>query len=319
MSTHFPHQFPDDSSNHQLLLSPALKSETIKRAQEGLEAARLLNSKAIVQKSLDQTEAFTQGKSSLKLRGWIRWVFIHSIIHSLFRVKVEYLAPFPSQPVILAPNHLSHIDPFLILSEIPDQPYYYILGDARSLYNKFWKRIFLRLSGGTIPLERIWKEELAVIEAAKTGDEHLTELAAAIEQDVPQGNSIQSLRRLERIIQGILAKQQGIILFPEGRLGMKEAELCLPLKRGTVIYALRYGVPIVPVGIIGTKDLYLYKELTLRFGKPLIFPQIHRPLPEDVQGALETLQAAMIELLPENHQEPNELKLFRHFLNHMLW
>ncbi len=319
MSTRFPHQYPDDSSNHQLLLSSPSKPETIKRAKQGLEAARLLESKEIVEKSLAQTEAFTQEKSSLKLRGWIRWVFIRSIIHSLFRVKVEYLDPFPSQPVILAPNHLSHIDPFLILSEIPDQPYYYILGDARSLYNKFWKRIFLRFSGGTIPLERIWKEELAIIEAAKSGDEHLTELATAIEQDVPKGNSIQGLRRLDRIIQGIFSQKQGIIIFPEGRLGMKEAELSLPFKRGTVIYALRHGIPIVPVGIIGTKDLYWYKELTLRFGKPLTFPQTNRPKPNEIQMALESLQAAILELLPENYQEPNELKLFRHFLNHMLW
>lgn len=319
MSTSLPPQSSDASSNRQFLLLPPLTPETIKRAREGLEAARLLNAEGIVQKSLYQTEVLTHEKSDLKRRGWIRWLCIRTVIHSLFRVKVEHLDRLSSQPVIIAPNHLSHIDPFLILSEIPYQPYYYILGDARTLYNKFWKRVFLRYSGGTIPIERIWKEELAVLEAAKAGEEHLTELAAAIEQEVPKGNSIQSLRRLDRIVQGIFAQNQGIIMFPEGRLGFQEAELFLPLKLGTVIYALKTGVPILPVGIIGTKNLYLYKELTLRFGEPLRFPKINRPQPKDIQIVLETLQAAILDLLPQNYQEPDELKLFRNFLNHMLW
>lgn len=305
-------------SNHQPLVLPSLTPEIVQRARQGLEAAQLLKAEAIVEKSLHQTEVFIQQKSNLKRRGWIRWLCIRTVIRSLFRVKVEGLDHLPKQPVIIAPNHLSHIDPFLILSEIPDQPYYYILGDARSLHNKVWKRIFLRFSGGTIPIERIWKEEIAVLEAAKAGEEDLIELAAAIEQDVPKGNSIQSLRRLDRIVQGVIAQKKGIIIFPEGRLGFQEGQLFLPLKRGTVIYALKTGVPIVPVGIMGTKNLYLYKELTIRFGQPLTFPQIDRPKPKDIKMALETLEAALFDLLPQNYQEPNELKLFSHFLNRML-
>ncbi|MDY7020291.1 MAG: 1-acyl-sn-glycerol-3-phosphate acyltransferase, partial [Cyanobacteriota bacterium] len=222
-------------------------------------------------------------------------------------------------PVILAPNHLSHIDPFLILSEIPSQPFYYIFGDARSLYNKFWKRVFLNFSGGNIPIERIWKEEVAVMEAAKAGDKALIELATAIEQEIPKGNSVQSLRRLERIVQGIYAQKQGILIFPEGRLGLKEGELFLPLKRGTIIYALKTGFPIIPVGIIGTRNLYLYKELTIRFGEPIIFPKMNRPKSKDIKMALETLEKSLIDLLPKNYQEPKGIKLFGKFLNHMLW
>ncbi|WP_413166958.1 lysophospholipid acyltransferase family protein [Capilliphycus salinus ALCB114379] len=316
MNTNVPSQ---PLSKTQPLILPPLTQDTITRAQQGLEAAQLLNAEAIVEKSLHQTEVLIQQKSSLKLRGWIRWLCIRSLIRSLFRVKIEGRDRLPKEPVIIAPNHLSHIDPFLILSEIPYQPYYYILGDARTLYNKFWKRIFLRFSGGTIPIERIWKEEIAVLEAAQAGEEHLTELAAAIERDVHKGNSIQSLRRLERIVQGLFAENKGILIFPEGRLGLQEGELFLPLKRGTVIYALKTGIPILPVGIIGTKNLYLYKELTIRFGQPLIFPQNNRPKPKDIQMALDTLQAALLDLLPKNYQEPDEVKLFSNFLNHMLW
>jgi 1-acyl-sn-glycerol-3-phosphate acyltransferase len=232
---------------------------------------------------------------------------------------VEYPERIPTAPALLAPNHLNHIDPFLLLSELPARPYYYILGDARTLYNKWWKRQFLRLSKGVIPLDRLWNEEMAVIEGAKQGVSDLADLAAAIEQYVPNGSSIETLRRLDRIVQAIFARGDGILIFPEGGLGTVEGQLRLPLKRGAVIYALRAGVPIVPVGIIGTQDLYFRKELTIRFGEPLIFPQSSRPKPREVQAALDTLQAALMDLLPKDYREPSGLKLLRFFLNHMFW
>jgi 1-acyl-sn-glycerol-3-phosphate acyltransferase len=175
------------------------------------------------------------------------------------------------------------------------------------------------MAGGTIPIQRIWKEEIAVIRAATAGKKSLESLAHAIEQDIPTGTSIHSLRRLDRIVQGLLATGYGMIIFPEGRLGSEEGQLCIPLKRGTIIYALRSGVPIVPVGIIGTNNLYFQKELTIRFGQPLIFPKTHRPQPQDVRTVSQRLQQAMVDLLPQDYREPNEIKLFSHFLNHMLW
>lgn len=110
-----------------------------------------------------------------------------------------------------------------------------------------------------------------------------------------------------------------MILFPEGRLGTAEAQLHLPLKRGTVIYALRAGVPIIPIGLIGTHDLYLGKELTIRVGEPLHFPQTTRPNRQEVDIALEKLQNAMLALLPTDYPEPTGLKLLRYLLNHILW
>jgi len=151
--------------------------------------------------------------------------------------EVEYLERIPTTPALLAPNQLNHIDPFLLLSELPARPYYHILGDARTLYNKWWKRQLLRLTKGVIPLERLWSEGIAVIESA---------------------------------------------------------------------------VPIVPVAIIGTQNLYFKKELTICFGQPLIFPQCNRPKPHEVQAALMTL-------LPQDYREPNEVKLLSDFLNRMFW
>lgn len=298
---------------------PPLTPATIKRVKEGVAASRDRTVRQCIQNTFDNLETIVQGGCDCRASGWLRRWVMRSLIHTFFRVRVEHPERIPKQPAILAANHLSHIDPFLILSEVPAHPYYYIPGDARTLYNRWWKRQLLGWAGGVIPLERRWKEEMAVIEAAKAGRNDLAELAAAIEQDVPTGADLHTLRWIDRAVQAILARGDGMMIFPEGKLGSVEGELQLPLARGVAIYALRAGVPIVPVALIGTQDLYLGKELTIRFGEPLHFPQCDRPKPQEVKTVLEALQNALMALLPKDYQEPNGLKLLRYFLNHFFW
>lgn len=306
----------DRSIPHPLVLPPLTK-ETIQRAREGVAYARNDRANEAIVEALLSAEVLAESGSQEKISGEVRRKVLRTLIHTLFQIKVEFPERIPQTPALIAANHLNHIDPFLLLSELPANPFYHILGDARTLYNNSWKRLFLRLAKGVIPLQRIWKEEIAVISGAKAGREDLAELADDIQQYVPQANSIETLRRLDRIVQGIFTRGDGIILFPEGRLGSAEGELQLPLKRGAAIYALRSGVPIVPVALIGTQDLYLRKELTLRFGEALIFPQSHRPKSKEIQAVLDELQAALLALLPKDYHEPEEPKLLRHFLNRM--
>lgn len=300
-------------------LLPPVTPATIQRVKEGLDAARDRTVRQCIQKAFDNIEAIAQGGGDRRASGWLRRWVLRSLIHTFFRVRVEHPERIPQEPAILAANHLSHIDPFLILSEVPAHPYYYIPGDARTLYNRWWKRQVLGWAGGVIPLERRWKEEIAVIEAAKVGRNDLADLAAAIEQDVPTGADLHTLRWIDRAVQAILARGDGMMIFPEGKLGSVEGELQLPLARGVAIYALHAGVPIVPVALIGTQDLYLGKELTIRLGEPLRFRQCDRPKPQAVKTALEALQDALMALLPKDYQEPNGLKLLRYFLNHFFW
>ncbi|WP_414754596.1 lysophospholipid acyltransferase family protein [Anabaena sp. CCY 9910] len=298
---------------------PSLTTATIKRVREGVAAAGDRAVREIIAKTLAGLEARHEGQMEPRVNGGIRRFVLRSLIHAIFRVRVENLENIPQTSAIIAANHLHHLDPLLLLAEIPTQPHYYIVGDARTLYNKWWKRFILGFAGGVIPLARIWKEEIAVIQAAKAGRQDLTELAQAIEETVPTGGDIPTLRQIDRIVLGILAQGDGMILFPEGRLGNVEGQLHLPLKRGTVIYALRAGVPIVPIALIGTHDLYWGKELTVRVGEPLYFDQTNRPNRQEVDVALHKLQEAMQDLLPTDYQEPTGSKLLRHFLNHMLW
>ena len=291
----------------------------IKRVREGVAAAGDRAVREIIAKTLAGLEARDEGQIEPRVNAKIRRFVLRSLIHAIFRVRVENIEKIPQTPAILAANHLHHLDPLLLLAEIPTQPHYYVVGDARTLYNKWWKRFILGFAGGVIPLARIWKEEVAVIQAAKAGRQDLAQLAQAIEETVPTGGDIPTLRQIDRIVLGILAQGDGMILFPEGRLGNAEGQLHLPLKRGTVIYALRAGVPIVPIALIGTHDLYWRKELTLRVGEPLHFDQTTRPNRKEVDIALEKLQKAILALLPTDYQEPPGTKPLRNFLNHILW
>ncbi|WP_107669035.1 1-acyl-sn-glycerol-3-phosphate acyltransferase [Cyanothece sp. BG0011] len=295
---------------------PPITPDTIQRAKEALSDAQNPVIKQAIQQGLNDLETLAEGKFDPPINGQLRRWILRSLIHSLFRVKIDYPQRIPRRPVILVGNHLNHIDPFLLLSECFASPYFHILGDARTLYNKWWKRFILGLSGGVIPLERRWGQETAIIEAAEAGHKGLKPLAQAIKENVPSGESIKTLRQINKAVQVILEQEQGLMLFPEGRLGTTEGKLSLPLKRGTAIYALRSGVPVVPVALVGTQHLYYRKTLTLRFGEPLHFPQVKHPKHKNIDKVLNELENALFELLPSNYQEPDELKLFSDFLNH---
>ena len=296
---------------------------TVRRAAEGLAAARDLALKAAIDRAWQQLEPFSSGTFSGnapdRVSGRLRRCLLGFCLRLLFRVEVENPERIPPGASILAANHLNHIDPFLLLAIAPPQPYYYVFGDARSLYNRAWKRWFLYWAGGTIPIERRWKEERAVLAAAEAGCEELQSLARDIEQHVPPGDRISALRRFDRLTRAILAAGDGFTIFPEGRLGESEAHLHLPFKRGTVLYALRSGVPIVPAAIVGTHQLYWRKRLTVRFGEPLRFVKREKPKARDIDEALERLQEAIAKLLPDRYIEPPGIKLGRKFLNHMFW
>ncbi|MEM7770240.1 MAG: lysophospholipid acyltransferase family protein [Cyanobacteria bacterium P01_A01_bin.37] len=322
-STPHPHSTPVPAAVDPSLVpadSPIeLTPDVVARVKTGVAASLNPAVRKRIEAALTEIGAIANGQSDQRVSGWFRRWVMRRLLKTLFRIRIENRENIPQQPAILTPNHLSHIDPFLVLASVPSHPYYYILGDARTLYNKLWKRWLIGWAGGVIPLERWWKEEVAVINAAHHGRADLKSLAAAIEHDVPNGSSIQQLRQIDQAVQVILSRGDAIMLFPEGRLGEVEGTLYRPLKRGTVIYAMRAGVPIIPVALIGTQDLYLRKTLTLRFGKPLHLPHQKRPKRLDIDDSLAQLETALQDLLPNDYQEPTGLKLCRYWLNRLFW
>ncbi|MGK7907548.1 MAG: lysophospholipid acyltransferase family protein [Synechococcus sp.] len=304
-----------------LPLTPA----TIARAREGVAAARNPVIRKTIQETRSRLAKATDREVPKHLSGTIRRVILRTLIHSLFDISVENREALPNDAAIIVSNHLNHFDALILLAEIPAQPFYYILGDARTLFNRWWKRCILHFAGGVIPVDRLWGEERAVLEAVSGTTENparlsdLARLAAMVEKDVPTGRSLRAIKQIGLAVRTILARGEGVLVFAEGRLGRREGKLHLPLKRGTALYALRAGVPIVPITLTGVRDLYFRKKLTVRIGKPLFVEKSERPKREDIDALLLKVEHSLGELMSVDYCEPRGLKLFRYCLNHLLY
>jgi 1-acyl-sn-glycerol-3-phosphate acyltransferase len=104
-----------------------------------------------------------------------------------------------------------------------------------------------------------------------------------------------------------LEKGLALGIAPEGTRS-KDARL-QEGKPGTVMLALKSGVPIVPVGITGTEDalkvlLRLRRpRITVRFGEAFTLPEFHpHHRSEELQKWTEILMQRIAALLPESYR-----------------
>ena len=185
------------------------------------------------------------------------------ILGTLLRVRVEGWDRLPPNgPYLLACNHLSWVDPFLLLGWLPASPRVHFLGRRSAVYNRAWKRWILRVMGGVIPVE--------------TGDlGHVSEAVGAV------------LRR-----GGVVA------IFPEGRTGAAEGRL-QPLRRGVAHFAAGHQVPVVAVGLAGTLELWRGKPVTIRVGRTLPPAEgLSADRPDDLAAEMAEIESALAEALP---------------------
>ena len=300
--------------------SLSLTPQAIARVREGVAAA----SNPVIRRTIRETRSrLAAGDVPPHLSGAVRRLVLRSLTHTLFDISVENRQALPDGAAILVSNHLNHFDALILLAELPPRPFYYVLGDARTLFNKEWKRCVLHYAGGVIPVDRMWGEERAVLEAVADGrdfhGEDLVQLAQRVAREVPTGGGVRTLREIGRAVQTTLDRGEGVLVFAEGRLGQQEGRLQLPLKRGTALYALRAGVPVVPVCLTGVNDLFLRKKITVRFGEPLVVRKSDRPKRGEIDDLLLKIEVGLGGLLTVDYCEPGGVKLFRYCLNHVLY
>lgn len=183
------------------------------------------------------------------------------LIRSLFHVEVDGLDLLPpGGGYVLVCNHLSWIDPLILMAHLPAEPRIHYLAAAEYTVNGPWLvRKVVAAAGGIIPVDRQSHKgnRTVVVEAVK----------------VLRGG-------------GILG------IFPEGRCGFVEGEV-QELKEGAASFAVKTGRPVQVVGISGTQELYFRKRIQVRVGA-LLEPGAE----EGLEEMLERLHQAMCDTVP---------------------
>jgi len=170
---------------------------------------------------------------------FIRFIF-SPIIRGLMRIKGTGLNNIPnSGPTILAANHLSHVDPILVIAK-SRRKVHYLAKDGH--FKNFWLRQFMKMTG-QIETHR---------EAG--GDQALS--AAA----------------------DVLSSNKALGIFPEGtRSRRTEKPFLLPGKTGIARLSASYpNTIIIPIALIGSREMMepkkhklprLWKPIKINFGK----------------------------------------------------
>jgi 1-acyl-sn-glycerol-3-phosphate acyltransferase len=161
------------------------------------------------------------------------------ILKRLYHIEVEGVENFPAEGgVIVVANHVSFLDSFFIPYALPRRVVYL----AKSEYFESWKTAWFVKSLGMIPVKRNVREkaEAALITAA-----------------------------------GVLEDGGILALYPEGTRS-PDGKLYRG-RTGVARLALRSKAPVVPVGLIGSREVMpknaklpkLWGHVTVRIGQPM--------------------------------------------------
>jgi len=198
------------------------------------------------------------------------------LVRLCFRFQVEGRENIPrTGNYIVIANHLNWLDEFAVLLLFPVEPRLHFLANPTLLVTRKFQWWLIRTTGGYVPVIR-----------ERHGD-------PALFQHVD--------RCLE--VGGAVA------IFPEADYGPREGDL-MPFKKGFAHFAIKAGVPVVPVALSGTKDLWFRKRIRVIIGKAMS-PAGHGP------GSLtETGFQSVRGLLPA-YTEPKGRKLLRRQLTNL--
>lgn len=200
----------------------------------------------------------------------------------LFRIRVTGRENVPAGTYIVVANHLSWIDPFLLMVYLPAEPRLYFIG-AQGALNRGWKDQVVSRFDMLLPVRRG---------------------AAWLGRDV-----IEKPRQ-------VLAAGAVLGIFPEGKLGPREGDM-LPLERGIGHLVVAAKSPVLPVALSGVQELYLRKPVEVIIGKPLVVATDGLGHRAAIDAAVRQVEAAIRGILPPYLEPRPRVKLMR-FLSRLL-
>jgi 1-acyl-sn-glycerol-3-phosphate acyltransferase len=175
---------------------------------------------------------------------WIIKAILKPLLRGIYRIRVEGLESVPKRgPAIIAANHLSFLDSFFIPLVVPKRRVTYL---AKADYFKSWKTAWFFKMVGQIPMDR------------SGGSKSKAALDTAL---------------------GVLKEGKLLGIYPEGT---RSPDGYLYRGRtGVARLALTAGVPVIPVGLVGTvevmpKDAKMPRlsgrqTVRVKYGRPLDF------------------------------------------------
>jgi len=255
----------------------ALQQQTEAPAAGGV-ALKQSWSKILSAESLAQEEVlkprFSGNVLTLFKYAVIRMIYL--VLKVFFRLKTEGLENLPREgPFMICPNHLSYIDPFVVMAPLPF---------------RILKRVFF-------------------VGAAEFFTSPIMRLVARMANIFPVDPDAHLLRAMKV---GAFGLRSGRILciFPEGARSF-DGKLG-PFKKGAAILGREIGVPIVPVAIHGAYDVWARDSRRIRLhrlkvviGKPLRFEQDEAGSPYEADT--DHLRQAVAGLIkPSSGPEPGD-------------
>lgn len=179
------------------------------------------------------------------IRYWLSRGAAWIVVRAYLRPRLEGRQRLPAGPAIYCFNHMNWSDPFVLMAILPFRPRLYFFGP---------------------------KEE-------DMGVGGRNRLMSWTRTTVPYRPGKNDLRDATRRVSAVIASGGVLAIAGEGRIHASEHEL-LPLQEGPAYFALRSGVPLVPIAISGTSWLRLGRRIRVVVGEAL--PATGRPTREAV-------------------------------------
>ena len=197
------------------------------------------------------------------------------VVGGLLGVRVEHRDRFAAGPAIYCFNHLNWVDPLVLMAALPRMPRYAMFGPKEA-------------------------------DMARGGRNRLIAWARF---GIPYRPEKTDLLETTRRVTGVLADGWVVLIAGEGRIHRGEHEL-LPLADGTAYFALRAGVPVIPLAINGTSWLAFRRGVRVRVGQAI--PTGGRPTSESVEALTAQISAALLAMTADFPDPPEPGPRWRH-------